>query len=82
MTKKRLGFADYDTALEAVYSWNQAGQMTSMKYPDVYNADGTVAATGRTLNYQYSYLGPPSTMSDPALPAGSDRKSTRLNSSH
>jgi hypothetical protein len=70
VTKKRLGFDSYDTTLEAVYSWNQAGQMTAMKYPDVYNADGTVAATGRTLNYAYGYFGAPSAMTDLALPAG------------
>jgi RHS repeat-associated protein len=71
VTKKRLGLQGYDTTLEAVYSWNQAGQMTSMKYPNVFNENGTVAAAGRTLNFSYSYLGTPAAMTDPALPWGS-----------
>jgi RHS repeat-associated protein len=78
VTKKRAAFSGNSIPLEAVYSWNNAGQMTSMKYPDVYNADGTVAATGRTLNYQYSALGPLQVMTDWALPSGSQTVASAL----
>ncbi|QOY91733.1 RHS repeat-associated core domain-containing protein [Paludibaculum fermentans] len=53
VTRKGVAFPNNDAPLEAVYTYDTLGRMTSMKYPDVYNGNGAVAEVGRTLGYQY-----------------------------
>ncbi|MGC4052292.1 MAG: RHS repeat-associated core domain-containing protein [Paludibaculum sp.] len=57
VTKKKMTLSDNNTPLEANYTYDTEGRLSSMKYPDVYNLDGTVAETGRTLSYLYDSLG-------------------------
>ncbi|MGJ5817126.1 RHS repeat domain-containing protein [Paludibaculum fermentans] len=57
VTKKKVEFQNNDTPLEANYTYDAEGRLASMKYPDVYNLNGTVAETGRTLTYFHGPLG-------------------------
>ncbi|QOY87512.1 RHS repeat-associated core domain-containing protein [Paludibaculum fermentans] len=57
ITKKKVEFQNNDTPLEANYTYDTEGRLASMKYPDVYNLNGTVAEMGRTLTYFYDPMG-------------------------
>jgi YD repeat-containing protein len=58
--------------LSAVYTYNNEGQRTSLKYPDVYDSLGQIVTTGRTINSTYDSMGRLATIRDPGLGGGTD----------
>jgi RHS repeat-associated protein len=62
--------------LSAWYSYNDEGQRTSLKYPDVYDVQGQIVSTGRTINSIYDSMGRLATIRDPGLGGGTDMVSS------
>jgi RHS repeat-associated protein len=64
--------------LSAWYSYNDEGQRTSLKYPDVYDLQGQIVSTGRTINSTYDSMGRLASIRDPGLGGGTDMVSGAL----
>ena len=58
--------------LSAWYSYNSEGQRTSLKYPDVFDSQGQIVSTGRTINSTYDSMGRLVNLRDPGLYGGRD----------
>jgi YD repeat-containing protein len=70
VTKKRLRMATSLMDLDAVYTYDNEGRVTSIQYPGSSQWDGTqwTTAPGPVYNYGYDGMGRPASMVEPAVP--------------